>query len=129
MSDQGLSSESGMFMLRKARETYSRLPKIEEKIDGFGHFVVQVNGKSFLIMGDGEKGLAPGMNIKSDKETQQLLIAQGHFFKTPYIGQHGWVSIKVDQIHDWDEIGQLVVEAYLRQAPKNVVQTYRLSQK
>lgn len=129
MSDQGLSSESGMFMLRKTRETYYRLPKIEEKIDGFGHFVVQVNGKSFLIMGDGEKGLAPGMSIKSDKETQQLLIAQGHFFKTPYIGQHGWVSIKVDQIHDWDEIGQLVVEAYLRQAPKNVVQTYRLSQK
>lgn len=124
MTDKAWSTESGHRMQQLAMNYYSKLPEYEEKIDGFGHFTVHVKGKSFLIMGEGEDGQLPGMSIKADKETQQLLISQGKFTRTPYIGQHGWVSIKADQITDWEEVGQLITEAYLRQAPKKLVQAY-----
>jgi hypothetical protein len=119
-----IKSEIGIAMLKQAKIYYEVLPEIEEFIDGFGHSVVKVKKKSFLIMGEGEQGLEPGMSIKADKETQQLLISQGNFYKTPYIGQHGWVSIRANHIQNWDEIGQLIVEAYLRQAPKKLTQAY-----
>ncbi|MEQ4484938.1 MmcQ/YjbR family DNA-binding protein [Cohnella silvisoli] len=111
-------------MLRKARGTFSKLPEVEEKIDGFGHSIAQVRGKTFLMMGEGEGEAGPGMSIKTDKETQQLLVAKGGYYKTPYIGQHGWVSVKASQIRDWDEVSQLIIEAYLRQAPKKLSQLY-----
>ncbi|KIL35656.1 phosphoribosylglycinamide formyltransferase [Cohnella kolymensis] len=125
MHDKSMKSELGVAMLGKVREYASKLPETEEKIDGFGHMVLRVRDKSFVFMGEGENGGDPGMSIKTDKETQQLLIGQGHFYKTPYIGQHGWVSIKADQIRDWEEIAQLIEEAYLRTAPKKLVQAYK----
>jgi hypothetical protein len=124
MSNSQLKSELGIAMLRSAREIYSKLPSIEEKIDGFGHSVVKVGGKTFVMMGEGEEGNSPGMSIKADKETQQMLIARGEYSRTPYIGQHGWVSIHADRIQDWNELGELIVEAYLRQAPKKLRQSY-----
>jgi len=39
---------------------------------------------------------------------------------TPYIGQHGWVSIDPKGEPDWDELPHLLREAYLRAAPKTV---------
>jgi hypothetical protein len=27
-------------------------------------------------------------------EVEEILLQQGQYYKTPYIGQHGWVSIK-----------------------------------
>jgi predicted DNA-binding protein (MmcQ/YjbR family) len=62
------------------------------------------------------------LSFKSDKETQQLLIQQGTYTKTPYIGQHGWVSIAFGDEIDWDELGPLLEEAYLRAAPKRLAQ-------
>jgi hypothetical protein len=124
MHDKSMKSELGLTMLLKAREYASKLPETKEKIDGFGHTVLRVRDKSFVFMGEGENGGEPGMSIKTDKETQQLLIEQGRFYRTPYIGQHGWVSIKADEVEDWEEIGQLIEEAYLRTAPKKLVQAY-----
>lgn len=112
-------------MLHKAREFFLMLPEVEEKIDGFGHSVAQVRNKTFLMMGEGENEQGPGMSIKTDKETQQILIGHGQYYKTPYIGQHGWVSIRAEHIHNWEEVGQLIVEAYLRQAPKKLVHAYQ----
>ncbi|WP_314586059.1 MmcQ/YjbR family DNA-binding protein [Paenibacillus terrigena] len=40
--------------------------------------------------------------------------------KTPYIGQHGWVTQQIEPPTDWDEIEDLIREAYLRTAPKKL---------
>jgi predicted DNA-binding protein (MmcQ/YjbR family) len=34
------------------------------------------------------------------------------FYKTPYIGQNGWVSLKAGGPLDWTEIRHLVTESY-----------------
>lgn len=107
-------------MLERVRNICAELPEVEEIVDGFGHNVMKVRGKTFVIMGENE-GAAAGLSIKSDKEKQFLLLQQGGYVKTPYIGQHGWVSIDKTAAPDWDELAVLIKEAYLLAAPKRLV--------
>lgn len=109
-------------MLERAREICLALPQAVEIIDGFGHNTFKINGKSFVISGESEKGFR--LSFKSDRETQALLLQKEYFFKTPYIGQHGWVSIENPESENWDELGDLIQEAYLRAAPKRLVKNW-----
>lgn len=109
-------------MLEKVRTICLALPETVELIDGFGHNTFKINGKSFVISGESEKGF--GLSFKSDRETQELLLQKEHFFKTPYIGRHGWVSIQNPDGEDWDVLTDLIQEAYLRAAPKRLVKQW-----
>ncbi|WP_224768148.1 MmcQ/YjbR family DNA-binding protein [Metabacillus idriensis] len=109
-------------MLEKVRTICLALPEVVELIDGFGHNTFKINGKSFVISGESEKGF--GLSFKSDRETQELLLQKEHFFKTPYIGRHGWVSIQNPDGEDWDVLTDLIQEAYLRAAPKRLVKQW-----
>ncbi|QOS91315.1 MmcQ/YjbR family DNA-binding protein [Peribacillus sp. JNUCC41] len=109
-------------MLEIVRNICLALPEAVEHIDGFGHNTFKTNGKSFVISGESEKGFS--LSFKSDRETQELLLQNGNFFKTPYIGHHGWVSIQNPDKEDWDELTYLINEAYLRAAPKRLVKKW-----
>ncbi len=64
------------------------------------------------------------MSFKSDRETQEILLQKEHFCKNPYIGHHGWVSIQNPAGEDWDELIDLIQEAYLRAAPKRLAKKW-----
>ncbi|MCY8938963.1 MmcQ/YjbR family DNA-binding protein [Peribacillus frigoritolerans] len=98
------------------------LPEAVEHIDGFGHNTFKINGKSFVVSGESEKGFS--LSFKSDRETQELLLQKEKYFKTPYIGRHGWVSIQNPDREDWDELTSLIQEGYLRAAPKRMVKKW-----
>lgn len=72
------------------RELCRDLAGVEEGVDGFGHSTFKVGGRSFLIAGMGEDGGA--VSLKSDPVTQAAPVQRGPWYRTPYIGQHGWVS-------------------------------------
>ncbi|MBW5448057.1 MmcQ/YjbR family DNA-binding protein [Cohnella sp. CFH 77786] len=124
-SEHVLVSETALAVRDRIREICAGLPEAVEKIDGFGHTTFRVRDKSFVMMSEGEKGWGGNCCIKSDKETQQFLIQKGPYIRAPYIGQHGWVLVENMDIADWDEFRELVIEAYLRTAPKRLVQAYR----
>lgn len=115
------SQETGD-MLERVRNICLALPEAVEIIDGFGHNTFKINGKSFVISGESEKGFS--LSFKSDRETQALLLQKEYFFKTPYIGHHGWVSIVNPAEDDWVELTDLIQEAYLRAAPKRLVKKW-----
>lgn len=117
-----MKSQDTAGMLENLRNICLALPEAVEIIDGFGHNTFKINGKSFVISGESEKGFS--MSFKSDRETQELLLQKEHFFKTPYIGHHGWVSILNPHGEDWDELTDLIQEAYLRAAPKRLVKKW-----
>lgn len=109
-------------ILENLRTICLALPEAVEIIDGFGHNTFKINGKSFVISGESEKGFS--LSFKSDRETQELLLQKEHFFKTPYIGHHGWVSIQNPAEENWDELTDLIQEAYLRAAQKRLVKKW-----
>lgn len=97
------------------------LPEVTVGRDGFGHTVFKVGSRSIVIVGSGgdESGGA-SMAINVDRETQRFLVEHAGFHRTPYIGQHGWSSIDVDDAIDWSHIGELVRAAYRRVAPRRL---------
>ncbi|WP_059172514.1 MmcQ/YjbR family DNA-binding protein [Bacillus sp. FJAT-27445] len=109
-------------MLEKLRTICLALLEAGEIVDGFGHKTFKINGKSFVISGESEKGF--NVSFKSDRESQEFLLQKEHFFKTPYIGHHGWVSIQNPAGEQWDELTGLIQEAYLLAAPKRLVKQW-----
>jgi hypothetical protein len=49
-----LASPQGQKLLAALRQVCTRLPEVEEHIDGFGHTTFRVRKKSFVIAGMGE---------------------------------------------------------------------------
>ena len=114
--ERQLQNPEGQRLLAELRRVTERLPEVEEVVDGFGHTTFKVRKKSFVIAGMGEDGGA--ISIKSDPVTQGHLIKRGPFYRTPYIGQHGWVSVGDPLQQDWEELEALIVDAYRAAAPK-----------
>jgi predicted DNA-binding protein (MmcQ/YjbR family) len=113
-----LDSPEGQRLLQAIRAACDPLPEVEEVVDGFGHRTFRVRRKSFVIAGMGEQGEA--VSIKADPMTQEALVRRGPYYRTPYIGQHGWVSIAHPLEHDWAEIEELIRDGYRLAAPKRL---------
>ncbi|WP_135556921.1 MmcQ/YjbR family DNA-binding protein [Paenibacillus cymbidii] len=122
-SSKKILSEEGLAMESKVRSIVAGLPEAEETIDGFGHTVFKVRGKTFVMMG--ETGEGTGLSIKATKESQELLLALGGFVKTPYIGHHGWVSLAKGTPPDWSRLEELLVEGYALAAPKRLARQWK----
>lgn len=52
---------------------------------------------------------------------QAILVRDGRYRISPYTGQHGWIDLDVEDLLDWDEIEQLVLESYRRFALKRML--------
>jgi len=54
---------------------------------------------------------------------QETLVAEDpeRFFVPPYVGHRGWLGVWVDVPVDWDQVADLVVEAYRMVAPKRLL--------
>lgn len=113
-----LDSPAGRRLLKALRKVSASLPEVDEEVDGFGHTSFRVRKKSFVIAGMGEQGMS--ISIKSDPANQAILIEHGPYYRTPYIGQHAWVTLDEPLDQDWSEIGELIVDAYRLAAPKSL---------
>jgi predicted DNA-binding protein (MmcQ/YjbR family) len=75
-----------------------------------------------MFAGFGEssaEGSTLGMKVGFDR--QEELLKDDRFFPTPYAAHQGWVSLKLDGITDWDEVKELVREAYKQVALKRML--------
>lgn len=99
----------------------SKLTGAEIVRDGFGHSVVKFRGKSLALMGTGHDATDVSLALKADRFAQDYLLQQGGFIKTPYIGQHGWVSLRAESEigKRWEQVERLIVDAYSALVPKN----------
>jgi hypothetical protein len=43
------------------------------------------------------------------------------FFKPPYVGGRGWLGVRLDVDIDWDEMAQILEDAYRVIAPKKLI--------
>ena len=53
---------------------------------------------------------------------QETLVESNpdQFFVPPYVGQRGWLGVRLDVPTDWDEIADLVTDAWKVVAPKRL---------
>jgi hypothetical protein len=100
----------------------SALPDVAS--EGDQHLRFQVRNKSFAYYlddhhGDGLVALcckaAPG-------EAASLIASDpNRFYRPAYLGHRGWIALRLDtEAVDWDEVEELVVDAYALTAPKKL---------
>ena len=96
-------------VLEKLRKICLGLPETEE-VETWGHPTFRAAGKTFAVLEE-YKGVL-SLALRVPKEHQYLFLKDPRFYVTPYIGKHGWVSLKVDDRINWQEVRHLVTGSY-----------------
>jgi len=96
-------------ILLKLREICLALPKTSET-STFGHPTFQVGTKTFSVLETYQGVLS--ICVKVGKRMQPVFLEDPRFYRTPYVGQHGWVSLRANTPLNWTEIEQLVKGSY-----------------
>ena len=107
--------------LTRTRALCLALPEATEKPGQMVGFLVR--GKTFAWFLDnhhGDERLA--LWIKAAPGDQDLLVTADpvRFFRPPYVGQHGWIGVRLDRDPDWDELAALIRDSYRLLAPKRL---------
>ncbi|WP_284036509.1 MmcQ/YjbR family DNA-binding protein [Neobacillus sp. 114] len=113
-----ITSKLGLDAENQIREICKALPEVVEQVDGFGHTSFRVKDKPFVMLGENEGVVS--ISVKTLPTTQEFLLQQPGYSKTPHIGQHGWTSFQAKQDLNWEEIRGYIFEGYLRAAPKSL---------
>lgn len=104
-------------VLKKLRKVCLALPDAEETIS-FGHPTFRVRGGKIFAVLETYKGEL-GICVNVGKLMQGIFLDDQRFFRTPYIGKHGWVTLRVYAARlNWKEIAELAKGSYLLAAPK-----------
>jgi predicted DNA-binding protein (MmcQ/YjbR family) len=91
------------------------LPDTKETLTwGKPHF--RVADKIFC--GCGEENGRAVIGFKLEMAHARAIVQDPRFWKAPYVGHKGWVSMDVSGIADWEEVRALVAESYRLIAPK-----------
>jgi hypothetical protein len=111
--------------LPKLRRIALALPEAHE-VEAWGAPTFRVKNKLFAMYAASGNEHTEGRAsvwIKAAKENQALMIrAQPKkYFKPPYVGPSGWVGVYLDASPDWDEVRELLKDAWRMTAPKRVL--------
>jgi predicted DNA-binding protein (MmcQ/YjbR family) len=105
-------------ILAHMRKICLALPETKETPTwGKPHF--RVGEKIFA--GCGEEDGRRVIGFKLEREHAEAIVHDPRFWRAPYVGQHGWVSMDAERVSDWGEVRDLVLESYRLIAPKRLV--------
>ena len=122
--DLPYSAEDVDAATRRLRELCAMFPEVTERVS-HGAVTFFVKGKRTIAYltddhhGDGMLALV----CPAPPGVQEELIAADpqRFFRPPYVGHRGWIGLRVDVDPDWDEVAELVEDAYRMVAPVTLV--------
>ena len=81
-------------------------------------------GKQFAAVDDHHHGadrLAFWCPARAGAQEQLIAEDPQQYFRPPYVGHRGWVGVRIDLDPDWDEIAEIVRDAYREVAPKRLL--------
>ena len=105
-------------VLRRIREICLSFPDTHETMTwGKPHYRV---GKK-IFAGYGEEDGKGVIGFKLAPERGAVVLRDPRFWKAPYVGHKGWVSMDATQVDDWEEVRSMVLESYRLIAPKKTL--------
>lgn len=109
--------------LESLRQLCLGLPETTERLS-HGEPTWFVRGKTtFVMYADHHHDDRLAFWCAAPAGEQDALVASDpeRFFVPPYVGHRGWLGVWLDVPVDWDEITEIVSEAYRTVAPKRLV--------
>jgi predicted DNA-binding protein (MmcQ/YjbR family) len=109
--------------LEKLRKLCLALPEATERLS-HGEPTWFVRGKkTFAMYANHHHNDRLAFWCAAQDGAQELLVGAhpDRFFRPPYVGHRGWLGVWLDVSVDWDQIADLVADAYRVVAPKRLV--------
>ncbi len=107
--------------LARLRALCLALPEVTEKVShGEPTWFVR---KTFVMYADRHHDDRVAFWCAAPAGTREALVAERpeRFFRPPYVGHRGWLGVWLDVPVDWDEIAEIVTDAYREVAPRKLV--------
>jgi hypothetical protein len=109
--------------LERLRRLCLALPETTERLShGEPTWFVR-DKKTFVTYADHHHDDRLGFWCAAPPGAQDELVASApeRFFVPPYAGHRGWLGVRLDVPVNWDEIAELVEDAYRMVAPRRLV--------
>lgn len=109
----------------RLRKLCLSLPEAHE-VEAWGEPTFRVRNKMFATFASGDNHHGNGRDsawIKANAENQRLLVESDpdRYFVPPYVGPSGWIGVRLDRGVDWDDVMELLTDAYRMIAPKRLL--------
>lgn len=103
----------------KVRAICMALPEVVEK-EAWGDPTFRVRDRIFAMekRGDGRISIW----CKAPPGSQAILVGADpeRFFVPPYVGNKGWIGMRLDNRPDWAEVAEVIRRSYCLIAPKRL---------
>lgn len=112
-----------MDAVQRLRELCLALPEVTERVS-HGEPTWFVRDRSvFVMLADSHHDDRLACWCACTAEERDALVADDpdHFFRPPYVGHRGWLGVLLDVEVEWDQVADLVTNAYRLIAPARLV--------
>ena len=111
--------------LARLRKLCLAFPEAHE-VEAWGESTFRVKNKLFAMHASSDTHHGSGREgvwIKSAHVTQDMLVRADpkRYFVPPYVGHRGWLGVYLDVPVNWDEVAEIVEDAYRTVAPARLV--------
>jgi hypothetical protein len=120
--EDGVMTPEETALLERLRAICLALPEVQER-DSHGEPTWFVRGRRTLAtFCNHHHGQRLGFWCPAAEGVQELRIEQDPdtFYRPPYVGVRGWLGVNLDNGPDWDDIEDMLRDAYRKVAPKTL---------
>jgi hypothetical protein len=112
-------------LVERLRAVCLALPEVTEKVShGSPSWFVRKMFVSWVGRHHGDEHLALWAAAPEGAQAEMVAAEPVRFFVPPYVGHRGWVGMRLDVEPggpDWDEVREVVTDAYRLIAPRRLV--------
>ncbi len=119
----GVESGEAHKILDRMRSIMEELPEVSERLShGTPTFFIREKKTLVSVWEDHHETTGIYMWCPAPPGVQEELIEQDpdRFFRPAYVGHRGWVGMHLNVDPDWDEVTEIVKDAYRHVAPKTL---------
>ena len=118
------SADTSTDPIETLRRLCVALPEVTERLShGEPTWFVQ-GKKTFVTTSDHHHDDRVAFWCAASPGAQEVLVGADpmRFFRPKYVGHRGWLGVYLDVPQDWDQIADLVTDAYREVAPRRLVE-------
>ncbi|TDV38660.1 MmcQ/YjbR family DNA-binding protein [Actinophytocola oryzae] len=106
--------------LTKLRALCLALPEVTEKVS-HGEPAWFVRKRLFVSFADHHHDDRVAFWCAAPPGAQEAMVDDVRYFRPPYVGHRGWLGVYLDTAQDWDELAEVVQDAFRTVAPQKLV--------
>ncbi|MEU3274717.1 MmcQ/YjbR family DNA-binding protein [Saccharomonospora sp. NPDC006951] len=109
--------------LPRLRSLCLALPEVTERLSHGEPTWFAGGKKTFVMFADHHHDDRVAFWCAAPPGSQEALIGEApdQYFRPPYVGHRGWLGVWLDRVVDWEEIAEIVTDAYRMVAPKRLL--------